>query len=303
MTVQIAAGTPTAPFTTTFSIPLQDIPAATGATSGVLSSVTSNTLTVNGAGWTAGGLTLPGFPYAVRLVSGQAEGLTLTVASNTADTITVNGVNLTTLGVAAGDGFTLLPIDTLASLFGATTLLGGTTAAEADIVTLSSTSQLSYYFNTGLGRWVRTSGPTTDRGATPILPDTVVSITRKSSAMSLVFLGRVPTNRTMIPVANSGSTYTNTGFPTTVTLGELAIQNKVAGWVSAPAPTAADLLGVSSGGAWTYYFHNGTYWQRTSGPSTNRDTTVIPAGAAVQIFKLGTASGNTHFIRARPFSL
>jgi uncharacterized protein (TIGR02597 family) len=303
LVMSVAAGTPSAPFTTSFSVPLQDIPAASGVTTGKISSVAATSLTVTGAGWTSGALTLPGFPYAVRLQSGQAAGLTLTVASNTADTLTVNGVDLTALNVAAGDRFTLIPVDTLSTLFGSSTLLGGATAADADIVTLSSTSQLSYYYNTTLGRWVRTSGPTTDRGSTPIPPDTMVSITRKSDALSLVFLGQVPTSRTMISVANSGSTYTNTGFPISVTLGALALQSRISGWVSAPSAASADLLGINSGGAWTYYFHNGTNWQRTSGPATNRDTVPVPVGAAIQIFKAGIASGNSYFIREVPFAL
>lgn len=303
MVVAVAAGTAPAPLTTSFAIPLQDVPAATGVTTGAISSVTSTSLTVNNAGWTNGALVLSGFPYAVKLLSGQAAGLTLVVASNTTDTVTFSGVNLSTLNVAPGDRFTLIPVDTLNTLFGSSTLLGGASAADADIVTLSSTSQLSYYYNTGLSRWVRTSGPTTDRGTTPILPDTVVSITRKSSALDLVFIGNVPTSRAMISVANSGSTYTHTGFPTAVTLGSLALQTKVPGWVSAASASSADLLGVNSGGAWTYYFHNGTNWQRTSGPSTNRDTVSIPAGAAIQLFKAGVASGNTYFTRDLPYSL
>lgn len=305
MAVPISAGTTLAPLTTSFSIPLQDTPAATGVTTGAISSLTSTSITVTGAGWTSGALVLPGFPYAVKILSGQAAGLSLLVSSNTTDTINVSGVSLTTLNVAAGDRFTLVPVDTLNTLFGSNTLQGGATAADADIVTLSSTSQLSYYYNTALtpARWVRTSGPTADRGTTPILPDTVVSITRKSSAMTLVFLGNVPTSRAMISVANSGSTYTNTGFPTAVTLGSLALQTKVPGWVSSASAASADLLGVNSGGAWTYYFHNGTNWQRTSGPTINRDTVAIPAGAAIQLFKAGIASGNTYFIRDVPYSL
>lgn len=303
MAVPISAGTGSAPFTTTFSVPLQDIPAATGITTGVISSVTSTTVTVANAGWTSGALTLAGFPYAIKFLSGQAAGLTLTVTSNTTDTISLTGINLTTLNVAPGDRFTLIPIDTLNTLFGSSTLQGGATAADADIVTLSGTLEVSYFYNTTLGRWVRTSGPTTDRGATPILPHTAVSITRKSNALSLVFLGQVPTSRAMISVANSGSTYTNTGFPTAVTLGSLAIQTRIPGWVSSAVPASADLVGINSGGIWSYYFHNGTNWQRTSGPATNRDTVSIPAGAAIQIFRVGIAAGNSYLLRDAPYSL
>jgi hypothetical protein len=303
MAISVAAGTPTAPFTTTFSVPIYDVPAATGITTGVISGVTATTVTVANAGWTSGALVLPGFPYAVRFLSGQSEGLTLTITANTSDTLSVTGVNLSTLNVAAGDRFTVFPIDTLNTLFGSSTLLGGATPADADIVTLSGTLEISYYYSTSRNSWLRTSGPTTDRGATPILPHTAVSITRKSGSVPLVFLGQVPTSRAMISVANSGSTYTNTGFPTAVTLGTLAVQSKIAGWVSSATPTSADLVGINSGGIWSYYFHNGANWQRTSGPATNRDSVSIPAGAAIQIFRVGIAGGNTYLLRNTPFTL
>lgn len=303
MTVTIAAGTGAAPLTTSFSVPLLDIPAASGATTGAISSVTASTITVANANWTAGGLVLTGFPYAVRITSGQAAGLTVTISGNTSDTLTVGSTGLLTLGVVPGDTFTLIPVDTLNTLLGSNTVLGGANPTDADIVTLSSSSQLSYYYNTTLGRWVRTSGPTTDRGTTPIPPDTVVSITRKSTALPLVFTGRVPASRAMIAVGNSGSTYTNTGFPTSVTLGSLAMQTRIAGWVSNASAANADLLGVNSGGSWLYYFHNGTNWQRTSGPTTNRDSVAISAGSAIQIFKTGVTAGTTYFIRDLPYTL
>jgi len=303
MTVNIAAGTPSAPSTTTFAIPLLDEPAATGATRGAVSSFTASTITVSDAGWTSGALVLTGYPYAVRITSGSAAGLTLSVTSNTADTLTISGADLTTAGLAAGDKFRLIPVDTLNTFFGASTLLGGTTPDAADIVTLSSSSQSSFYYNTSLGRWVRTAGSTADRGNTPIPVDSAISITRKSSQMTLTLLGRVPESRAMIAVGNAGSTFTHTGFPTDVTLGSLAIQSKIPGWVSSVSPASADLLGVNSSGVWIYYFHNGTNWQRTSGSAANRDTISIPAGAAVKIFRVGVAGGTSYFTRDLPYSL
>lgn len=306
MNFLVNAGTVVAPVTTTFTIPLLDNPAASGATVGRIASVTASTITVTNAGWTDGALAMTQFPYVVRIVSGAAEGATLSVTANTANTLTVAGRDLTLLGITVGsegDRFRLIPVDTLNTLFGANTLLGAANPTDADIVTLSSSVQLSYYYNTSLNRWVRTTGPTTDRGTTQIPIDSVVSITRKSSALNLQFVGRVPETKVNLLVANSGATYTHTGYPKDVSIGDFALQNRVGGWVSNASAAQADVMAVNSGGTWLLYFHNGTFWQRTTGPATNRDSIVISAGSAIQMFKRGVASGTTIFSRERPFSL
>lgn len=303
MAVSVTAGTTVAPVTTRFTIPLLDSPAASGATVGKISSFTASTITVTGANWVSSALASTAFPYAVRLTSGSGEGATLTVTANTTDTLTVSGRDLTQLGVAAGDDFRLIPIDTLNTLFGANTFLGGASSDASDVVTLSSTVSLSYYYNTTLARWVRTTGPTTDRGNTPIPPDSVISVTRKSGQMTLYLVGAVPESKFNYLVANSGTTYTHTGFPVDVTIGALAIQNNVAGWSGAASAANADTLAVNSGGTWLTYFFNGTNWQRTTGPATNRDAIIIPAGTAVQLFKRGSTAGFSTFTRARPYTI
>lgn len=303
MTITIAAGTQVSPFTTSFALPLHDSPVAGGSMRGVISSRTATTLNVSAANWTSGGLAMAEFPYAVRITSGTAEGLTALITANTADTVTVSGADFVALGVAAGDRYSIIPVDTLNSLFGSNTLLGGTSSADADIVTLSTTSQLSYYYNTSLGHWVRITGPTTDRGNTPILPDSVVSVVRKSSQLSLTLTGRVPDSGVMVAVSNLGSTYSHSGFPTDTTLGSLALQNRISGWVSSPSSASADLVGINSGGSWLYYFHNGTNWQRITGPATNRDGIVIPAGTALRYYRVGPGSGLSYFRRSLPYSI
>ncbi len=303
MTITIAAGSQISPFTTSFSLPLVDAPVAGGDMRGTITSLTSTTVTVSGAGWTSTGLAMPQFPYAIRITSGSAEGLTALISANTADTITFSGADMVALGVSAGDSYSIIPVDTLSTLFGSNTLLGGTTAADADIVTLSGTSQLSYYYNTSLSRWVRISGPTTDRGNTPIPPDSIVSVVRKSSQISLTLLGRVPDTDTMIAVSNTGSTYTHSGYPVDVTIGGLALQSRISGWVSSSSASTADLLGVNTGGSWLFYFHNGANWQRISGPATNRDSIVISAGSALRLYRATSGSGVTYLRRPIPYPI
>lgn len=303
MTFSIAGGTVLAPSTTWFAIPLQDRPAATGVARGQIAAVTANTITLTNPGWSAGALASGTYPYAVRLTSGTGEGAILAITQNTADTLTVTGRDLVQLGVSIGDSLQLIPIDTLNSLFGSDTFQGGANANDADIITLSSSIQLAYYYNTTLGRWVRTTGPTSDRGGTQISPESVVAVTRKSAAMDLRFLGQVPVCKLNMLVANAGSTYTHTGFPVDVTIGSLAIQNHLTGWVSSATAANADTLAVNSGGTWLYYFHNGSNWQRTTGPATNRDAITISAGTPILLFKIGNASGTSSFNRPMPYSL
>jgi uncharacterized protein (TIGR02597 family) len=304
MTFGINGGTPSAPVTTDFSIPLLDNPATGGASRGKITAITSTTLTAADANWVPGALANAASPYAVRIGSGAAEGVTVGITANTADTLTISGRNLAQLGITVGtDTFQLIPIDTLNTLFGSSTFLGGSSPAAADIVTVSGTVQLSYYYNSSLNRWVRTSGPTTDRGNIPLPPNTALSVTRKGPAFALTIVGRVPDTKLNVLVANSGSTYTNTGFPTDTTIGSLALQSSIAGWVSASSASEADILAVTSNGNWFYYFHNGTNWRRTTGPTTNRDSVVIPAGTPIQLFKRGSAAGESLFLRELPYSI
>lgn len=303
MSISIGGGSMAAPVTTWFAMPLTDQPQASGVSQGKISSVTSTSISAAGANWAAGALSTSAYPYAIRILSGTGEGATFDVTGNTIDTVTVAGRDPAQLGVSPGDVFQLIPVDTLNSLFGANTFLGGSSASEADIVTLSSTVQVSYYFNTALGRWVRSTGPAVDRGNTAIPLGSVVAVSRKSSGMSLRITGMVPLAHMNHLVANAGSTYMHTGFPTEVSIGSLAVQSRVVSWISAASAENADLLMLNSGGTWVSYFHNGSHWQRTTGPAVDRGGVMISSGTAIQLFKRGTASGFSPFTRQLPYAL
>jgi hypothetical protein len=126
---------------------------------------------------------------------------------------------------------------------------------------------------------------------------------RKSSPITLSFIGRVPDVRFKLAVSNPGLTYTHTGFPTDVTLGTLAMQSRLPGWVSAVSAANADTLSVGVGGVSVIYFHNGTNWQRTTGPATNRDGIIISAGVPIIIFKRSFNASSSYVTRDLPYSL
>lgn len=205
--------------------------------------------------------------------------------------------------MVAGDRLQLLPIDTLDSLFGSSTLVGSSSASNADVVYLGSPTLLAYYYNTSLHRWVRTTGATLDKGTIVIPPESMITIARVSSALPLVFTGRVPEAPFVATVANSGNSYLHAGFPTDTTLGELSLQTLLPGWVSASSASAADQLSVPTGAGWLSYYHNGYHWIRTTGPTQDRDAVSIPAGTALLITKQGFTSGTVRLKRPVPYSL
>ena len=299
----IDGGSATAPVTTPLALTLTDRPAASGQLRGALTAVTGNTLGVLGAGWTATALAQSEFPYDVLIVTGPGAGARLLVTANSADTLTVAGRDLASLGVSLGDEYQLLPVDTLDSLFGPDTFLGGTSAAEADVISLGEQGRQSYYYNTTNGRWQLTSGATDDQGATRLPPNGMIAVVRKAGSFTFTLVGAVPITRTNIPVANAGSTYTHTGFPTSISLSALALQTQLSGWVSHPQAAQADLLAVAAGASWVTYFHNGTQWQRTPGSATDRGSVIIPAGTPIRIIKRNDTAGSTPLILALPYTL
>lgn len=297
--VAIAAGTPAAPVTTVFGVALDDATApSAGIRAGRIESFTATTLTNNAGGWT-GNLANPAAPWAVRITSGASAGKLLDVAANTPTTLTLSGADLTALGLVAGtDTFELVAMDTLGTLFGSNTLLGGTSAATADNVQVrSGASWLVYFYDTNLGCWRRTIGPATNSNNVLIRPGTGVQIVRRGPALALTFTGRVPATAFRTTINNASSTVIHAGFPTSTSLGALAVQTLLPGW------SAADTVSLFNGTAWVSYSFNGTSWQPATGAPANSDALAIPAGALLTIQRPGAAAGTTDLVRLLPYSL
>lgn len=306
--VSITGGTIAVPSTTAFTIQLTDVPGNAGASSAAIASLpSSSSLVVTNAGWAPGGLSSASAPFNVKITSGAAIGLTFavnTTVANTSDTLTLAaGTDLTAAGVVAGDTFKLIPVDTLDTLFPAGTFLGASSAANADVITLGTTSSTSYFYNTTAGQWRRTFGSTANQGTVKVLPNTYIQVVRKDVAMSLPIVGAVPTVVHKQSVNNSGSTFIAAGFPTDVTLGALSLQTLLPGWTSGASAAVADVITVQNGSTRTSYFFNGTNWRRTFGSTASQDTVVIPAGRPFQVNKKGSTPGTSVFSRNVPFAL
>lgn len=301
--VTLAAGTPAAPTTTAFALLLTKKTSAPGAASGRITTLSATSLSLASAGWTAGSLATASAPHAIRITSGAAAGRILGIVANTADTLTLGGPDLATLGLVVGDSFELVPLETLNSLFGSGTLTGGANPASADIVHLGGQTRDSYYYNSSQRQWRKVSGRPIDAGQIVLYPDAPILVSRTGAAVTLSLTGRVPTTPFRADVANTGNTYTHTGFPTDVTLGALALQTRIPSWTSATTAALADKIYLHADNSWRGYFHNGTAWVAATGEASSQDALSLPAGSPVLIVRPGLNDGSTALVRPLPYSL
>lgn len=305
MRIPLAGGTLGAPALSVLSIPMDDpTPPPIGVRAGRIDAFTADSLICNAGGWTSN-LANPTAPWMVRITRGAGAGKTAEIAANTATTLTLRGVTVTSLGVAAGvDTFELVPVDTLWSLFGADILTGGASAAAADQVQVrSGATWLAYYFDTTLGFWRRTIGPATNANNVRIAPQSGVQVLRRGPALSLTFTGRAPSLPYVVSVNNSSGTVIHTGFPVDTTLGALALHTLLPGWRSTALASTADVVSLFEGGTWTNFFHNGSQWRPVSGAAADSAARPIPAGTLIMIQRPGTATGTTDLKRPLPYSL
>ena len=291
---------------TPFSPVMLEAPSVAGTGAGSLASVTSNTITVTSAGWTANALSA-GQSY-LHVTSGNQTGLVLRIISNTADTATVEtlGLDIAASGVASGDTFKLVVGETLLSMFGTgsatpteNVVFGGTSAQFSSrsidlVVALDTTRQLrTYYFDTTAGQW-RRSGSSSDQGNTPIPPFAGVIYYRLANTpISLSQSGSVPTKPIKYIVPASGSVFLGRFFPQDGTLASYGLAS-LPGWnntsQSGVTPTLADkLVTTDSSGSLRSFYFNGTNWIR-SGSSSPQNTSVVPATGAGYTIRLGSGA-------------
>ena len=319
--ISIAAGSGTAKKTTLISIPLLEDVNITGSKTGRITGVGSNTLTVAGAGWTAGALSAPATPYLIEITSGAATGhmlLVSTATANTADTVTIDAGevsrvgNLTTLGITAdattGDTFRIWPADTLGSFFGTpetTGILGGSSAATADTIALVvGGSASTYFYNTALTppRWARVGlGGSTDQSNVVIPPYAGVQYARLgATALEFRVLGRMPVGSRKVAIRNSGTTLLAPFWPVNQTLSSLGLHN-LPGWQSGSSSATADTVVLTANGSATTHYYDGTRWRR-AGLNSNSDSVAVPPGASLLITKRGSAPGFTIYQHNAPYN-
>ena len=295
---------------TFFSLPLSEQPVYTGMVSGIASN--SITIASSGATFTTT-FSTAGSPYFVQFLSGLEAGRTLLITANTTTTLTLDttdhgvgsAVALTTPGfnIAVGDKFEVFPGDTLASVFGAGTtgnplvLTGSSSQGSADQVSLWTTSDTVYYFNTSAGYW-ETTGSTANANNTIIYPYSVLSVYRRPGTNAMLMLtGQVTSANACEKVALNTNVYGSSHYATAITLGKLGMSTN---WLTGSSAATADNLGIWSASSQTFTFYykqaNGN-WYLSSGSSTaTQNSVVIPAGGATVIYKRSATAGAQSFL-------
>lgn len=318
----IAGGSVGTPKLTSFCMPLKSpvVAGLVGQPTGTVTGVTATSISNSAAGWTNGALSQADAPCFLRIISGQGAGYVFQVSTSTANTPTTAtlitaGIDLTSLGIAAGtDRYELVPGDTLKSLFGTGgdgangAVLGGLTQANSDVVRVSSGGAWSdYYFHTGFNQWRQGSLPVS-RDNIVIYPNAGITYTRKAASnIILPIFGGVPDVGAKTLVGSAGPSYIANNFPVDRAIGSFGFEN-IPGFVKANPPaipiTSADTVSVWSGVAWNTYHYNAalSQWREGSLP-VNRSSIVVPAGRPIWIQKKTGSSGSVVFSESVPYTL
>ena len=257
------------------------------------SSLSGNTLTVTGAGWSGGQFTTA--PHYLTLLDGSFAGLIYEVVSHTADTLTLDGNVAASL--STGGHFEIRQHATLSSLLGAvpTTLAGAATIGSADEVQAfnSSTQTVAryYYKTSGLGGtgW-RSSASTANRAATIIDPEQgLVFVNKSGSGHSWLVTGdaRTGTLAALVPQGISWFTVTE---PIAVTLNQLGLYtgSSTTGFIGAATITSADEVQRWTGTAWERFYYQsggvgGTGWRSSASSSLDRSDQLFQPGEVIVV--------------------
>ena len=313
-TIVLAGASSGVPKVTTFS-PALRLPVAgsfAGRARGTLTAVAATSFTDSQAGWSAGALSQVAAPYFVRIRSGAAAGtwwqISTTAANSSTDVTILNrGVSPSTLGMAPGDVYEIVPGDTLANLLGSLApSIGGASASVADAVRVhDGVNWREYYYNSTVSKW-REGAATFDRGDTVIRPDSgVVFVRQAAENISLRMVGIVSDASERVLVNPTGVTVVGSVFPVARTLGSWNIQS-LPGFVNYTGDlSAADKVTIYDGVNWRTFQYNSAVSQWREGASTfNRNTFAPPFGSPVVIERGSGATGSVVQLTLQiPYSL
>ncbi|MEA3207624.1 MAG: hypothetical protein QOE70_681 [Chthoniobacter sp.] len=244
----------------------------------------ATTITVTGANWGSFGPFATN-PHVARFRTGSSSGRSYQISSNTPNSLTFSGVDLTSL-VAVNEQFEIVPIDTLSSLFGANAATAGFATnpqiALADKVYLRGADGWLTVYNDGQ-HWLQDTGANADHFA--LLPDTGFLISRvATSDLSLVLRGSVPITNFAADLPDQKTTVLASYFPVDTTLDGLKLQDSP-GWVKDKNPAVADNVYVQGASGWLTFYHDGASWVQLGGGALNPPITV---GTAVVVARKGT---------------
>ena len=296
ITMNVPAGSVAAPSYTTLSIPLNN-PAAYGSTVASVDSATQFTL--SGAALTAGQYIAT--PYLARVTSGNNVGRFFLITANTTNQLTVSLAptpTITTLvGVlTAGDSVSIVPANTIGSIFGTTSpiLVTGLSASLADNLWILNGPGLGWgtYYHNGTN-W-RKAGALGNQNNVILYPDEgILLVHLGTSPVTLKFSGSVPNTIEKTDISGTGSTFAAVRFPVDTTLLAVGFHS-TAGWVSGASASTADNVWAWSVtlNQWEQFYYNGSNW-RKAGSLAIQNTRALTAGSAVIVIRNGTTTTTT----------
>ena len=268
------------------SLPLNNFPDCTAA----VSAVTNKTISTANAAWTADAYgPFSTKPHVVRFLSGDLQGYQFRIDSNTSDTLTLatNGVDVTT-AIKVGERYSILPVATLQSLFGASaaSLTRSTDSRQADNVLIRGSCGWVTYYNDGV-QWLHEGGPTTATGAPPdnataLLPEFgFLFVRRGNTSYEFAVVGAVPTTKLVTDLPSNETLLANR-FPVAIKLSDLGLAQLTA-WKTSSNPSSADKVRIRGSLGWLTYYFDGADWRR-EGPNTIENPT-IPLGGALLVLQ------------------
>jgi len=304
MTVTIAGAAGGGSKVTTFTPSLRHAVSAsfTGLARGLLTGVTSTTLSDSSAGWAPSMLSQAAAPYFIHILSGTASGSWWQISTSTANTSTTvsilprAGITAAAAGVAVGDKYEIIPADTLDILFSSiASSIGGSSSTTADTVQIhDGTSWKEYYYNTTFSQW-REGTSSFNKNNVVIRPDSGIVFVRNQAAnLSLALLGSVQSSADRVIVPNTGVAFAANNFPVARSLSAIALQS-MPGFVSNSGTLAsADKVNVFDGLSWRSFNFNAASGQWREGTSTfNKNSFLVPAGTPIVIERgIAAASGS-----------
>ncbi|WP_438483183.1 hypothetical protein [Oleiharenicola lentus] len=272
-----------------------------GKKKGVVTAITSSSITDASGGWSGGQLSQVAAPYFVRFTSGAAIGTWWQISTSQANTGTVlflfsNQGTAASLGATLGDTFEIVPGDTLNILLGSlTSSMGGPNATIADAVQIHDGTNLrEYHYNTTAGQW-REGSASFNRGNVVIRPDSGITIIRKATGnLQLQILGSAQSTaeKKLIPVI--GATPASNCFPRPRSLASLNVQTMPGFVPYSGSLSAADKVRVFDGVQWRAFNFDASAseWREGSSPF-NRNSFQIPSGTPFFIERGSAAFGGS----------
>lgn len=314
----IEAGTGSTRNISVIALPLQGAADIDGAAVGLITGITSNTITASNAGWTAGELSNATAPYLIQVTKGAAEGRVFLISSstpNTSTTITIDATDsshtdLTSLGISttpeSEDTYKIIPCDTLSSIFGTpaeTGVQGGAgSSVNADIVFVNiAGSWNKFFYDTNDLRWEKITLGSPFAGDTPIRLDYGILYSRiANTPINLTVTGSVPMTDRKFVMRNSGVTFVSNGYPVDRTLASLGLESS-ANWTSSAAAADSDIVLLFVNGGWKRFWHDGANWRQQTLGSPIKDDEIIAANTAILIDQRGVDTGTSVVSQTKPY--